>query len=34
MAPVTFNPAKVREFVDADSFDAWLAQHHGSEDEL
>ena len=34
MAPVAVNPAKVREFVDANSFYAWLAQHHGSEDEL
>ena len=34
MASVTVNPANVREFVDTDSFYAWLAQHHNTEDEL
>ena len=28
------NPDKVREFVDATSFHAWLAQHHASETEV
>jgi uncharacterized protein YdeI (YjbR/CyaY-like superfamily) len=34
MAPVAVDPAKVREFVDADSFYNWLAQHHDTEDEV
>ena len=34
MAAVIVNPDKVREFADAESFHAWLAQHHGTEDEI
>src|SRR5687767_12512919 len=34
MASVKVDPAKVREFEDAGSFYAWLAEHHGTEDEL
>ena len=34
MAPVMVDPGKVREFADAESFYAWLAQHHGTEDEI
>ena len=34
MAAVIVNPDKVREFTDAESFHAWLAQHHGTEDEI
>ncbi len=34
MAPVIVDPRKVREFVDADSFYAWLAEHHGTADEV
>lgn len=34
MAPVMVKPEKVREFADAESFYAWLAEHHGTEDEL
>lgn len=32
--PITVDPAHVREFVDADSFYAWLGEHHASEDEV
>ncbi|MER9567258.1 MULTISPECIES: YdeI/OmpD-associated family protein [unclassified Mesorhizobium] len=34
MAPVKVDPAKVREFRDAGSFNAWLREHHDSENEL
>lgn len=34
MAAVTVDPKKVREFVDADSFSRWLAQHGTTETEL
>ena len=34
MAPVTVDPAKIREFVDAERFYVWLGAHHASEDEL
>ncbi|MER8952116.1 YdeI/OmpD-associated family protein [Mesorhizobium sp. M0833] len=34
MAPVKVDPAKVREFRDAESFHAWLGEHHDSEDEV
>ena len=34
MAPVTVDPRKVREFADAESFYAWLAEHHGTADEV
>ncbi len=34
MAPVIVDPRKVREFADADSFYGWLAQHHGTADEV
>lgn len=34
MAPVTVDPAKVREFADADAFDRWLGEHHATADEL
>ena len=34
MAAVIVNSDKVREFADAESFHAWLAQHHGTEDEI
>ncbi len=34
MAPVTVDPAKVREFADFQSFYDWLAAHHDSADEL
>ncbi|MER8368017.1 YdeI/OmpD-associated family protein [Mesorhizobium sp. M1378] len=34
MAPVKIDPAKVREFRDAESFHAWLGEHHVSEDEV
>lgn len=34
MAPVKVDPAKVREFSDAESFHAWLGEHHDSEDEV
>jgi uncharacterized protein YdeI (YjbR/CyaY-like superfamily) len=32
--PVAVDPAKVREFADAGSFHAWLAEHHGAETEV
>ena len=34
MAPVIVDPAKVREFVDAESFYRWLEQNHASEEEV
>ncbi|MEO8154275.1 MAG: YdeI/OmpD-associated family protein [Rhizobacter sp.] len=34
MAPVIVDLAKVREFVDAESFYAWLALHHDTGDEV
>jgi uncharacterized protein YdeI (YjbR/CyaY-like superfamily) len=34
MAAIAVDPAKVREFPDADSFYRWLARHHDSADEL
>jgi len=34
MAPFIVDPAKVREFPDADSFYTWLADNHDKADEL
>ena len=34
MAPVTVDPARVRAFPDAASFNAWLGAHHASEPEV
>ncbi|MDF7776863.1 YdeI/OmpD-associated family protein [Sphingomonas sp. AOB5] len=34
MAPVPVDPAKVREFPDADAFYDWLSRHHDRQDEL
>jgi uncharacterized protein YdeI (YjbR/CyaY-like superfamily) len=34
MAPVIVDPARIRAFPDAASFDAWLAAHHGTEPEV
>jgi uncharacterized protein YdeI (YjbR/CyaY-like superfamily) len=34
MAPVMVDPGKVREFADAESFYAWLSQHHDTDDEI
>ena len=34
MAPVRVDPAKVREFADAEAFYAWLGEHHDHADEL
>ncbi|MBT9528297.1 MAG: YdeI/OmpD-associated family protein [Rhizobacter sp.] len=34
MATVIVDPSKVREFADADSFYDWLAEHHGTADEV
>lgn len=34
MAAVTVDPDKVHEFEDAARFDAWLATHHDTEDEI
>ncbi|AZO00612.1 hypothetical protein EJ066_27780 [Mesorhizobium sp. M9A.F.Ca.ET.002.03.1.2] len=34
MAPVEVDPAKVREFPDAESFHAWLGKHHDRENEV
>jgi uncharacterized protein YdeI (YjbR/CyaY-like superfamily) len=34
MAPVKINPAKIREFKDAESFYKWLGKHHDKEDEI
>ena len=34
MASVIVDPDKVREFVDAASFHAWLGEHHATDDEV
>jgi uncharacterized protein YdeI (YjbR/CyaY-like superfamily) len=34
MPPVKIDPAKVREFADADAFNTWLGKHHASQDEI
>lgn len=34
MAPIIVNPARVREFADADSFYYWLALNHATETEV
>jgi uncharacterized protein YdeI (YjbR/CyaY-like superfamily) len=34
MAPVTVDPGKVREFEDVEGFSDWLAEHHGTADEV
>lgn len=34
MAAIIVDPARVREFKDAEAFYAWLGQHHASEPEL
>jgi len=34
MAPVHVDPAKVREFTDADAFHRWLGENHDRADEL
>jgi uncharacterized protein YdeI (YjbR/CyaY-like superfamily) len=34
MAPVSVDPAKVREFEDAASFYRWLTEHHATADEV
>jgi uncharacterized protein YdeI (YjbR/CyaY-like superfamily) len=34
MPPVTVDPERVREFIDADTFDRWLSRHHDSETEV
>jgi len=34
MAPVRVDPAKVREFKDADAFHRWLGENHDSADEV
>lgn len=34
MAPVFVDPAKIREFVDADTFYRWLGENHDKADEL
>ena len=34
MPPVAVDPAKVREFEDAEGFYKWLADHHDKEDEV
>jgi uncharacterized protein YdeI (YjbR/CyaY-like superfamily) len=34
MAPIMVDPAKVREFVDANGFYDWLSRHHDRESEL
>ena len=34
MAPVTVDPARIREFATAAGFYAWLADHHASEPEV
>lgn len=34
MAPIKVDPDKVHEFPDAESFYAWLADNHASEDEV
>jgi uncharacterized protein YdeI (YjbR/CyaY-like superfamily) len=34
MAAIQVDPAHVHEFVDADAFHAWLAQHHDQQSEV
>ncbi|WPZ14560.1 YdeI/OmpD-associated family protein [Nitratireductor rhodophyticola] len=34
MAPVVVDPAKIREFPDADAFYAWLGENHDRADEI
>lgn len=34
MAAVRVDPAKVREFADAEAFEAWLSDHHDKADEV
>ncbi|MBI1408172.1 MAG: hypothetical protein GC145_18830 [Caulobacter sp.] len=34
MAAIIVNPDRVREFNDADAFDAWLSRHHATEPEV
>lgn len=34
MAPVFVDPAKIREFVDTDTFYRWLGNNHDKADEL
>ena len=34
MAPIIVDPAKIREFADAESFHRWLGAHHGSAGEI
>ena len=34
MAPFPVDPAKIREFADADAFYRWLAENHDRQDEL
>lgn len=34
VAPIEVDPGKVREFVDADAFYAWLGANHATADEL
>jgi uncharacterized protein YdeI (YjbR/CyaY-like superfamily) len=34
MAPINVDPAKVREFPDAENFYRWLAEHHEKADEV
>ena len=34
MAPVKIDPAKVREFKDAESFYTWLGKHHDKQVEI
>ncbi|MCV0397582.1 MAG: YdeI/OmpD-associated family protein [Rhizobiaceae bacterium] len=34
MAPVKVDPAKVREFLSADAFHAWLGENHDTADEV
>ncbi|NMG38844.1 hypothetical protein GRZ55_06255 [Chelativorans sp. ZYF759] len=34
MAPVFVDPAKIREFVDADTFYRWLGENHDKADEI
>ena len=34
MPPVTVDPSRIREFQDAAAFEAWLSEHHATENEL
>jgi uncharacterized protein YdeI (YjbR/CyaY-like superfamily) len=34
MAPIIVDPAKIREFADADAFHRWLGAHHHAESEV